>query len=462
MLRPRGVWVGLNPPREEDPKDDRDDEDIAEPSVEEDVDEPLIENEDEVIDHAHAVSVMEDGNVEAEVPKNPMRRIHDFPGFEGIPLSLEKAVKFVFVRPGTKEASRMLRVQNRIKWGTRAVPITIEEDRAAGVQAGDVLLLFGKSNDCVTVVVICAQYFDVGAEKALVHCSSSELRDSKTAIHGFIVYASVSPEDAGVICLDPSRVSIAIKNVPAMCTREINPEITNNEMGKAVWSMNIEETQAIFDMYACDIKPFLLPPSPSGNFPYHDIDGRFFFILAGSEIGRPDLTQALVLTESDVHVLCDLCTVEVKVAEMRNHIAAHLLYDDDWTDRPLFGCAFCGSRSAVPYTSAASMVAGCPTGLAKANRSLKHTGKCKLIGTPKYAHKAALVSTAGMPSTNVPIQCPKCPIKPGVFVFKYSMPKHYELEHSSHTMPPEFTVGDLEKQRLRLLWDKIKKKRGPR
>jgi hypothetical protein len=50
-----------------------------------------------------------------------------------------------------------------------------------------------------------------------------------------------------------------------------------------------------------------------------------------------------------------------------------------------------------------------------------------------------------MPNTNLPFQCPKCPIKPGVIVFKYSMLKHYDLEHISHTMPPEFAVGDIEK-----------------
>ena len=101
-----------------------------------------------------------------------------------------------------------------------------------------------------------------------------------------------------------------------------------------------------------------------------------------------------------------MCSMEVKVAEMRNHIAAHLMYDDDCINRPLFGCAFCGSRSAVPFTVAVSMVVGCPTGLAKVNRSLKHTGTCKLIGTPKHAHKAAMISTQSMPSTNVPLQCP--------------------------------------------------------
>ena len=54
----------------------------------------------------------------------------------------------------------------------------------------------------------------------------------------------------------------------------------------------------------------------------------------------------------------------------------------------------------------------------------------------------------------------ECPDRPGVFVFKYSMPKHYALEHSSHTIPPEFSVSDLEKAFLKSRWLKIGKERG--
>ena len=59
--------------------------------------------------------------------------ILDYPGFEGHAISHEKAVKLKFLRPGSKEAVRMLRVQNRLKSGTHAVPLVIEEERAAGV-----------------------------------------------------------------------------------------------------------------------------------------------------------------------------------------------------------------------------------------------------------------------------------------------------------------------------------------
>ena len=137
------------------------------------------------------------------------------------------------------------------------------------------------------------------------------------------------------------------------------------------------------------------------------------------------------------------------------------MFDDSWPleSRPTFGCGFCGLRSAVPFTSAPTMVVGCPTGLVKSKNSFKHVGTCKLIGAPKYAHKAAMTSTKTSPSTNVPFKCPKCPEKPGVFVFKYSMSKHYELEHSSHKMPPEFTVSAGELSLLQSIWGRTQKKR---
>jgi hypothetical protein len=201
---------------------------------------------------------------------------------------------------------------------------------------------------------------------------------------------------------------------------------------------------------------------PSGNFPYHSEDGSELFILSGSESGKPDLGQVPRQQESDDVVVCDLCARGVKTDEMRHHTSAHVFFDESWLaeTRPAFPCGYCGTRSAVPFTSAATMVAGCPTGLVKGRGgSYKPTGTCKLIGTPKYAHKAALTSTTSGPSTNVPLKCPKCPDRPGVFVFKYSMPKHYALEHRSHTMPPEFAVSDQEKAFLKSLWLKIQKKR---
>ena len=82
------------------------------------------------------------------------------------------------------------------------------------------------------------------------------------------------------------------------------------------------------------------------------------------------------------------------------------------------------------------------------------------MGTPNYSLKPALTSSDRGPSTNVPHKCPECQPKPGVFVYKYSMAKHYELEHPGHKVPAELSeIGSAEKERLKKEWGKIEKKR---
>ena len=60
--------------------------------------------------------------------------ILDYPGYEGIKMSLERCVKMKFQRQGTKAAERMRRVCNQLKAGTRAgsaaaEPVDIEEGK---------------------------------------------------------------------------------------------------------------------------------------------------------------------------------------------------------------------------------------------------------------------------------------------------------------------------------------------
>ena len=313
LLRPRGEWVGLKPPREEDPTDDRGDdkndatgssqtsapseEDVPTPTPPTD-DAPTTEQElengadvgpfpvnnerssegagdgptdfdggagtggDSKMDMDDADETGADktgGGADAEpkTKKKPKFVIVDFPGFEGHELSHETAVKLVFLRPGTKEASRMLRVQNRLKSGTAAVPLVVEEERAAGVHANvDMLLLFGKAAECITVVALWPQYFNVGSEKRLVNCSSAELRDPKTTIDGFIMYGAESPRDMANIWFDPNRQSVSVANVPAICTRECNPEITETDVGKPVWELCVDDLQVLLAL--CSLASFFL------------------------------------------------------------------------------------------------------------------------------------------------------------------------------------------------------------
>ena len=75
-------------------------------------------------------------------------------------------------------------------------------------------------------------------------------------------------------------------------------------------------------------------------------------------------------------------------------------------------------------------------------------------------------STDSGPSTNVPLKCPHPTCAAGVYVFKYSMAKHWELEHRSSTMPENITVDDKttpiamtadEKRNLGAVWQHIQR-----
>ena len=505
----------MKPPREEDPEDDRGDDDDDEvattsaeapgpaPSSESDVptlgsvdtataptslplpsetpteesrDEPAIQEElGGLIDLADVTDggvdegadagsgTLESGNGSVVKPsQRPKRVITDYPGFEGMPLSHEKAVKLRFARQGSKEQVRMLRVQNRLKSGTHAVPITLDEERAAGVHANtDVLFIIAKAVDCITVAILLPRFFNIGAEKGLIRCSVAELRDSKTTIDGELLYGAENPTDYDeLVQFDPNRPGAPVKDVPAICARELNPNIVANDIGQSVWQMKIDDVQILLDLHAADVaSPFKLPVSRSG-LPYRGSDDEVLFILSGSEDGQPDLSQLRVQQSEreNATVACQFshCCMEVNVKDMRHHVAAHLLYDAALSpgDLPAFPCGFCGVRGAVPYTTASTMVAGCTTGLRKG----QHLGVCKLVGKPlKYSHKSALKSSPQAESTNVPIQCPhpQCNANKAsfVYVYKYSMPKHYRLEHPGFEVPAGLCeIGDEEKGRLAKLW----------
>ena len=130
-----------------------------------------------------------------------------------------------------------------------------------------------------------------------------------------------------------------------------------------------------------------LPASGTGHVPYADSSGMELFILAGTEDDTPDLNRTSKSAVSPADVICDICGIAMKSgADARHHIGAHLLYDDQWTQRPTFPCGFCGTRPAVPYTDSSSLVSGCPTALIRGRGgTFIHKGACKLAGELKYS-----------------------------------------------------------------------------
>ena len=178
------------------------------------------------------------------------------------------------------------------------------------------------------------------------------------------------------------------------------PGIVRDQSGRSVWSIPIEELEALLDVHG---------PSGTGDVPYIDSSGNeLFIVLAGTEDGIPrELNESRRAAASTAdHALCEIFRISIPgCALSRHHIGAHLLFDSSWTQRPACPCGFCGVRPAVPFTTVPSLVSGCTTGLAKSgSSSFKHQGSsCKLVGEVYYSYGHAVSSTEAQPCTNIPM-----------------------------------------------------------
>ena len=393
--------------------------------------------------------------------------ISDYPGFEGIKMSLERAVKLMFSRLGTKAAERMRRVMNKLKAGTcagsAAEPADLESERAAGVHANtDPLLLIAKCAVGTTCVVIVPESFAIGNESNLLAISLKELCDSRATVVANVMVPSV--DDSELSLLFGKHRFFAKVTVPAIACFCLNPDVVKDSTGRSMWKLSVEELEVLLDMKgpSCSKLP-TLPTSGTGHVPYADSSGMELFILAGTEDDTPDLNRTSKSAVSPADVICDICGIAMKSgADARHHIGAHLLYDGQWTQRPTFPCGFCGTRPAVPYTDSSSLVSGCPTALIRGRGgTFIHKGACKLVGELKYSHKPALGSTEGSPCTNVPMICPWCPAKPGVAVYKYSMEEHWRVGHPEKTVTSDMkatvAISANEQKWLKARWSKATK-----
>ena len=391
--------------------------------------------------------------------------IIDYPGYEGLKMSLERAVKLKFSRLGAKAAERMRRVMNKWKAGTRggsaAEPVDLESERAAGVHAHtDPLLLIANCDAGITCVVIVPVSFSIGNESSLLAISLKELRDPRAMVDANIMVPSV--DDGELSMVFGKHRFFAHVSVPAVACFTLNPEVVKDSAGRSMWRLSIEELEILLDLKgpSCSTPPSL-PASGTGHVPYVDDRGNELFVLAGTEDSTPDLTRSSKSKVASQDVICDICGIAMKPgADARHHIGAHLLFDDQWTQRPTFPCGLCGMRPVVPYTDSASLVSGCPTALVRKGSTFNHKGACKLAGEPKYNHKSALSSVEGSPCTNVPMLCPLCPQKPGVAVYKYDMEKHWRAGHSEATITPAMkesvAISAAERRWLKGRWEKAK------
>ena len=172
--------------------------------------------------------------------------ISDYPGFEGIKMSLERAVKLMFSRLGTKAAERMRRVMNKLKAGTcagsAAEPVDLESERAAGVHANtDPLLLIAKCAVGTPCVVIVPESFTIGNESSLLAISLKELCDSRAMVVANVMVPSV--DDSELSLLFGKHRFFAKVTVPAIACFCLNPDVVKDGAGRSIWKLYVEELE---------------------------------------------------------------------------------------------------------------------------------------------------------------------------------------------------------------------------
>lgn len=140
-------------------------------------------------------------------------------------------------------------------------------------------------------------------------------------------------------------------------------------------------------------------------------------------------------------VKCLICDTELALNKMRNHVGSHILHslrDIPDPNSPLVSvgaepCGFCGMD-------------GCLTQFKS-----KNTGGGSITSSCQYhyvgmVYKAAASWSKGMPCTNVPINCPLCPISVSgdhQTIWKYNALYHLASEHSNENNSPPSIPGEL-------------------
>lgn len=167
---------------------------------------------------------------------------------------------------------------------------------------------------------------------------------------------------------------------------------------------------------------------------YRDANAVALFIVHGTESTEADDGAAPVVQSAAAvaDVTCPLCKGSIVANMMHNHMGAHILLEDDWSQygevKPAFPCGLCGIRSAIMCKSAiaAEQVVDCPIscemrrppGGGKA--TLKPVHQCKLLSGVQYSLTSRETSSASSPSTNRPVACPVCEL----YGWSYGMADH--------------------------------------
>lgn len=157
----------------------------------------------------------------------------------------------------------------------------------------------------------------------------------------------------------------------------------------------------------------------------------------GTEARNPEAQGAPCRpADKAVEVNCELCQQPVLTSFIRHHMGAHLLPSTTWParyTRPAEPCGLCGIRPAHgQYLVDPSITEGCPVSLSKTTGTWRAVHQCKLAGEVTYSLAPAGKSYISTPCTNVPLQCPSCPL----FIWSNNVASHYTDRHPAVTIPP--------------------------
>ena len=414
----------------------------------------------------------------AIAPVHPTRiklpKIYDYPGFpEGI--SVDQAPKLARGTADKKARERCARVMGRAMAGTKASgDASLEPAEGPRLLARvDPVVVLVRGPKGVSAVLAEPQTFKISdvisdeisaSELPTARITAAVLRPRSTLVQGSLVFASGTTGDALVF--------------DGVAATPVSPEIKYRDDGSVEWRIGRDILELMSNIKWSD-----MPEAVAAKLPA--VRDETLLLPAAVTNGRG--TDGVVYMEGSAtleeqerknraetgdSVTCELCKKKLTKAAIRQHMGAHILFEDDaqWLERyrigkPDFPCGLCGTRAALGKQgdSSSSMCTVSVTtfaekgrGRGKGRKTVKPLHQCQHVGKLEYdLGPAAKVSTT-TPCTNRPIMCSVCS---DVTVWTYSLAKHFETLHPGIAMPPDMkaasTLGHHERD-----WMKLRKSGG--
>jgi hypothetical protein len=448
MVRPRGEWVGVEveppppPPRA--------------PTDEETVDLWLNfeDLEDEVVETEMEQGQSSDAPSSGSSARNRQHRLKNFMGHESI--TVDKAVRLFWSKNERKASERIRRVRGALRAGTTAAATDSPESASEIVAHVDPLRAIVNSSFGVTAVIVMPIKFsspgsvhsdaillsDLQSEEVTVTCKVFKPSSATGGESGTLVFKDANfgetvsiagpllfPCDPTRSVLDDGRVEWTFPTYSLLVLLALDwdglPSKYTQSSGRGLLRL-IKDESIYIDSTSSG------PPS-------------VLMIVDGTEAGEPDRVaiRGAHAAAAAGDVVCELCGDRWPVADMRQHMGAHLL-EPSWEHwrkpRPRFPCGLCGIRASIPQKLVdLTSQDGCGVSVSKGSGgSFKPYHQCQLVGegTVQYSLGSAAKYAIATPCTNRPLKCPKFPF----VVWSYSMADHFADKHSGGPMPADLAT----------------------